>query len=295
MSLKSMTGFARSDGHHGLHSWHWEARAVNGRGLDVRLRMPAGYESIEQGVRDACKKRLARGNCSLTLSVQRDSGQSAARLNEDTFQQVVQAAEQARELADAAPATLDGLLSMRGVIEFTEAEEDETELKARLDAVLSDFDTVLDSLIEARITEGEHLTKEIAGQVDEIERLVAIIEKSSAREPDAIKKRLSEQIANLLGEAPQLDEQRLHQEAMLLAAKADVEEELARLKAHVAAARELLEKTEPVGRKFDFLTQEFNREANTVCSKSNASDITTAGLELKAVIDRIREQVQNIE
>ena len=178
---------------------------------------------------------------------------------------------------------------------ITEADEDESELKARLDAILSDFDSVLDRLVEARITEGEHLTKEIAGHVDEVERLVAIIEKSPAREPDAIKKRLSEQITQLLGEAPQLDEQRLHQEAVLQAAKADVEEELARLKAHVAAARKLLEKTEPVGRKFDFLTQEFNREANTICSKSNASDITTAGLELKAVIDRIREQVQNIE
>lgn len=295
MPLKSMTGFARSDGRHGLHSWHWEARAVNGRGLDVRLRLPAGYEPIEQGVRDACKKRLARGNCSLTLSMQRDTGQSAARLNEETFQQVVQAVEQARGLVDAAPPTLDGLLSMRGVIEFTEADEDESELKARLDAILSDFDSVLDNLVEARITEGEHLTKEIVGHVDEVERLVAIIEKSPAREPDVIKKKLGEQIAHLLAEAPQLDEQRLHQEAVLLAAKADVEEELARLKAHVASARELLEKAEPVGRKFDFLTQEFNREANTICSKSNASDITTAGLELKAVIDRIREQVQNIE
>lgn len=295
MALKSMTGFARSDGRHGLHSWHWEARAVNGRGLDVRLRMPAGYEPIEQAVRDACKKRLARGNCSLTLSVQRDSGQTAARLNEDIFKQVVEAAEQARALVDAAPPTLDGLLSMRGVIEFTEAEEDESEQKAKLDAVLADFSSVLDSLIEARITEGEHLAKEISGQVDDVENLIGKIEKSPSREPDAIRKRLEEQIAQLLGEASQLDEQRLHQEAVLMAAKADVEEELARLKAHVAAARDLLESAEPVGRKFDFLTQEFNREANTICSKSNAPDITTAGLALKAVIDRIREQVQNIE
>lgn len=295
MALKSMTGFARSDGRLALHSWHWEARAVNGRGLDVRLRLPAGYESIEQAVRDTCKKRLARGNCSLTLSVQRDTGQTAARLNEDVFRQVVQAAEQARSLVDAAPSTLDGLLSMRGVIEFTETEEDESELKARLDAVLADFSSVLDSLIEARITEGEHLAKEISGQVDDVEKLVQTIEKSPSRTPDAIRKRLGEQIAQLLGETSQLDEQRLHQEAVLLAAKADVEEELARLKAHVAAARDLLESAEPVGRKFDFLTQEFNREANTICSKSNAPDITTAGLELKAVIDRIREQVQNIE
>jgi uncharacterized protein (TIGR00255 family) len=295
MSLKSMTGFARSDGRHGVHSWHWEARAVNGRGLDVRLRMPTGYETLEQPVREACKKRLARGNCSLTLSVQRDSGQTAARLNEDMFRQVVQAAEQAGTLIDAAPPTLDALLSMRGVIEYTEAEEDDSDLKNRLEAVLGDFSSLLDSLIDARETEGKHLTKEISGQVDEIENLVGTIEQSPARQPDVIAKRLQEQIAQLIGDAPQLDEQRLHQEAVLLSAKADVEEELARLKAHVAAARDLLGSAEPVGRKFDFLTQEFNREANTICSKANASDITKAGLELKAVIDRIREQVQNIE
>lgn len=295
MSLKSMTGFARSDGRHGVHSWHWEARAVNGRGLDVRLRMPTGYETLEQAVREACKKRLARGNCSLTLNVQRDTGQTAARLNEDMLRQVVQAAEQASTLVDAAPLTLDALLSMRGIIEFTEAEEDDTELKNRLEAVLGDFSSLLDGLIEARKTEGKHLTKEISGQVNEIESLVGTIEQSPSRQPDVIAKRLQDQITQLIGEAPQLDEQRLHQEAVLLSAKADVEEELARLKAHVAAARELLGSTEPVGRKFEFLTQEFNREANTICSKANAPDITTAGLELKAVIDRIREQVQNIE
>lgn len=295
MTLKSMTGFARSDGRHGPHSWHWEVRTVNGRGLDVRLRMPAGYDSIEQAVRDTCKKRLARGNCSLTLTVQRDSGETAARLNEDVFKQVVRAAEQAQGLVDAAPPTLDGLLSMRGVIEFTEAEEDESEQKARADAVLADFGHVVDNLIEARMAEGQHLAKEVSAQVDEVEGLVGTIEKSPSREPEAISKRLQEQITRLLGETSQLDEQRLHQEAVFLAAKADVEEELARLKAHVAAARDLLESTQPVGRKFDFLTQEFNREANTICSKSNAPDITTAGLALKAVIDRMREQVQNIE
>ncbi len=295
MTLKSMTGFARSDGSHGMHSWHWEARAVNGRGLDIRLRLPSGYESIEQAVRDTCKKRLARGNCSVTLTVRRDSGETAARLNEDVFRQVVQAAEKARALVDAEAPTLDGLLSMRGVIEFTEAEEDEAELKARQDAVLADFSNVLDFLIEARVAEGEHLSREISGQVDEVANLVAAIEKSPSRTSEAISKKLQEQIKQLLGETSQLDEQRLHQEAVLLAAKADVEEELARLNAHVSAARDLLISTEPVGRKFDFLTQEFNREANTICSKSNAPDITTAGLELKAIIDRIREQVQNIE
>ena len=290
-----MTGFARSDGRHSQHTWHWEVRTVNGRGLDVRLRMPPGYDSVEQAVRDACKKRLARGNCSLTLTVKRDSGETAARLNEDVFKQVIKAVEQARSMVDAAPPTLDGLLSMRGVIEFTEEEEDEDEKKARMEAVLADFGHVIDNLIEARSAEGEHLAREITGQVDEVEVLVGTIEKSPTREADAIRGRLQEQIERLLGETSKLDEQRLHQEAVLMAAKADVEEELARLRAHIAAARDLIASDQPVGRKFDFLTQEFNREANTICSKSNAPDITTAGLALKAVIDRMREQVQNIE
>jgi len=295
MALKSMTGFARCDGLHDRHSWHWEVRTVNGRGLDVRLRLPPGYDSIEQAVRDTCKKRLARGNCSLTLTVQRDSGETAAQLNEEVFKQVVQAAEKASALTAVAPATLDGLLSMRGVIEFKEAEENESERNARLEAVLADFGSVINQLIEAREAEGEHLAKEISGQVDEIEKLTGTIENSPSRESDAIRMRLQDQVNRLLEETTKLDEQRLHQEAALLAAKADVEEELARLKAHVAAARELLGSTQPVGRKFDFLTQEFNREANTICSKSDAPDITTAGLALKAVIDRMREQVQNIE
>ncbi len=290
-----MTGFARSDGRHDRHSWHWEMRSVNGRGLDVRLRLPPGYESIEQQVRNACKKQLARGNCSLTLTVQRDSGEMAAQLNEDVFKQVARAAEKARGLVDAAPVTLDGLLSMRGVIEFKESEENESERKTRLDAVLADFECVIVSLIEARAAEGQHLSKEVSGQVDEIEALVGKIENSPSRQSDVIKKRLQEHINRLLEETTKLDEQRLHQEAVLLAAKADIEEELARLRAHVAAARELLESSQPMGRKFDFLTQEFNREANTICSKSNAPDITTEGLALKAVIDRMREQVQNIE
>jgi len=232
-----MTGFARSDGRHDRHSWHWEVRTVNGRGLDVRLRLPPGYDSIEQAVRDACKKRLARGNCSLTLTVQRDSGETAARLNEDVFKQVVRAAEQARNLIDAVPPTLDGLLSMRGVIEFTEEEEDESEKKARLDAVLADFGSVIDRLIEARLAEGQHLAREISGQVDEIEELVGKIEKSPSREADAIRMRLQDQINRLLGETTKLDEQRLHQEAVLLAAKADIEEELARLRVTCLAAR----------------------------------------------------------
>ncbi len=295
MALKSMTGFARREGRLGHHSWQWEARTVNGRGLDVRLRMPPGYEAIEQTVRDACKKHLARGNCTLVLSVQRDSGESAARLNEELFKQVVQAAKRAREFVDAAAPTLDGLLSLRGVIETKEVEEDESAEKERMEAILSDLKDLLAQLVTARMAEGEHLGAAISSHIDEIEILAETIEHAPSRTPDAVNIRLRERIERLIGEASQLDEQRLHQEAVLLSAKADVKEEIDRLRAHNEAARELLQNDDPVGRRLEFLAQEFNREANTICSKSNDIDVTQAGLALKTAIDRMREQVQNIE
>lgn len=290
-----MTGFARGEGRLGSHSWQWEARTVNGRGLDVRLRMPPGYEAIEQAVREACKKRLSRGNCSLTLNVQRDSGETAAQLNEEMFKQLLQAAKRAGELADAAPPTLDGLLSLRGVIETTEVAEDESAEKARQQAILSDLEELLARVFTARMAEGEQVASSIATHLDEIEILVGTIENAPSRTPEAIVKRLHERLKALIGEAPQLDEQRLHQEAVLLAVKADVMEEIDRLKAHIIAARELLQSDEPAGRRLDFLAQEFNREANTICSKANDIDVTQAGLALKVSIDRMREQVQNIE
>ena len=295
MALKSMTGFARCEGRLGHHSWQWEARTVNGRGLDVRLRMPPGYEAIEQAVRDVCKKHLARGNCALVLSIQRDFGESAAQLNEELFTQVVKAAERAGELADAAPPTLDGLLSLRGVIETTELAEDGDEKKEREGAILTSLKDLLVQVVAARIAEGEHLASAISSHVDDIDKLVGAIEVAPSRTPEAINKRLQERIEKLIGEAPQLDDQRLYQEAVLLAAKADVKEELDRLTAHSKAARELLKDDEPVGRRLEFLAQEFNREANTICAKSNDIDVTQAGLALKTAIDRMREQVQNIE
>ena len=295
MPLNSMTGFGRSDGRHDQYSWAWEIRTVNGRGLEIRLRLPSGYDSLEQRVRELCKSHLTRGNCTIALSTQRDTSEVAARLNEDMFRQVAEAAEKAREIANVAPPTLDGLLSLRGVIEMVEEEESEAETKARLDAVLASFEAAVEAVQRARGEEGGHLADVIAALLSEIETLVEQIERAPARTPEAISNRLREQIAKLLEDGSSLDEQRLHQEAVLLAAKADVEEELARLKAHIAAARDLLVAAEPVGRRFEFLAQEFNREANTICSKSNDTEITQAGLALKAAIDRLREQVQNIE
>lgn len=293
--LKSMTGFARCDGARGPISWHWEVRAVNGRSLDVRLRLPAGFEALETRIRDACKAAFARGNVQVTLTVQRELGATHIRLNEEAFRQVAAAVARAHQLVEAAPPRLDGLLAIRGVLEAAEAEPDEAERAALSEAMMKDLEQALARMSDIRAAEGGRLGTAITGHIDEIERLVDIISTSPSRTPEAARIRLREQIRRLLDEAPRLDEQRLYQEAVLLAAKADVHEELDRLRAHIAAARDLMRSSEPVGRQFEFLAQEFNREANTICSKSNDIEISQAGLAMKGVVDKLREQVQNIE
>lgn len=291
--LKSMTGFARCEGALGPVGWNWEVRSVNGRGLDVRARLASGYEAIEPQVRDACKERIARGNIAITLSINRTAGGLELRLNEAALMQVAKAIERTRDLLEVGPPTADGLLAIRGVLEAADLAEEDA--PARMEAILRDLGVALDRLIEARGAEGARLAAVIAEHLDEIERLVRKAEASPARDPEAVQARLRESVARLMGEAPQLDETRLYQEAVLLAARADIREELDRLTAHLAAARDLLIDPEPVGRRFEFLAQEFNREANTVCSKAGNTDLLQIGLALKAVIDRLREQVQNIE
>lgn len=295
MTIKSMTGFGRNDGHDERYAWHWEMRCVNGRGLDVRTRLPQGYEELEIAVRDACKKRLGRGSCSVTLTVSKETSDVGLRLNEDVFKQVLRISEQASAMANSPMPGLDALLSMRGVVEAVEEEESDEVRSARFNAIMADFDAVLDGVIATREEEGRRLSLTLAKLLKDIAVEVEAIEKAPARTPESIAERLRQQLDRLFAEAPQMDEQRVFQEAALLAAKADIEEEVVRLKAHIAAAGELLSSDEPVGRKFDFLTQEFNREANTICSKSNDTNITQSGLALKAAIDRMREQVQNIE
>ncbi|GAB4230680.1 MAG: YicC family protein [Methyloligellaceae bacterium] len=290
-----MTGFARVDGAAANYSWHWEIRTVNGRGLDVRMRLAPGFESLEQEVRAICKEKLSRGNCSITLTVRAEAGTLAIQLNEELFEQVLSAARRASDLAESPMPDIDVLLTIKGVLETREAEADEAEMEAIRRQMLVDFAKAVDDVVAMRAEEGARLAQTLAQLVDDIEAVSARIAASPARTPEAISARLREQVARLLQEAPALDEQRLYQEAVLLATKADIHEELERLKAHVAAARDLLKSDEPIGRRLDFLTQEFNREANTICSKSNDTAVSQAGLELKAVIDQMREQVQNIE
>jgi uncharacterized protein (TIGR00255 family) len=295
MTLKSMTGFARADGVHGETTWHWEIRSVNGRNLELRLRLPSGFEALEIRARSLAQEKLARGNCTISLWVKRESGQAEIKLNETALRQTQVVAERARELTGLEPARLDTLLAVRGVVETVEGEESEEAQSALHHALIASLAAALDQLVNARTSEGERLQMVIEKQIAVIGELVERAASASARQPEAIATRIKEQIARLTDSGANLDPDRLHQEALLLAAKADIQEELDRLRAHVAAAKDLIKSGQPVGRKFEFLAQEFNREANTICSKASDLEISRAGLELKTVIDQLREQVQNIE
>jgi uncharacterized protein (TIGR00255 family) len=295
MTLKSMTGFARTDGVHKDASWHWETKSVNGRGLEIRLRLPAGFETIEIAARKLCQEKLARGNCALSLTVKRETGQTQIRLNEQVLAQALAVARQASAATGLKSACLDTLLAIRGVVEVVDGEADEAARAQLAEALLLGLAQALDELVVARKAEGARLEAVIAAELAAIENLVGRAAIMPARAPQAIATRLAEQVARLAETSAGLDEERLHQEAVMVAAKADIKEELDRLTAHVAAAKDLLASRQPVGRKLEFLAQELNREANTICSKAGDVETSRIGLELKSVVDQLREQVQNIE
>ncbi len=296
MAMNSMTGFARSDGSDQDAAWHWELRSVNGRGLDIRLRLSAGYEALEPEIRAAAAKALFRGNCQLNLTVRRGNGNNGVmRINHQLLDQALAAMAVISERIETVRPSPESILAIKGVVEMAEPEPDEAETAGQRRAIMGSFTEALAGLAEMRRAEGAKLMQMLTGQLTEIEALTGAAENSPALQPEHIAARLKEQVSRLLGAGSEFDEARLHQEAALLAAKGDIREELDRLRAHVSAARKLLDLDEPVGRKLDFLTQEFNREANTLCSKSSDADLTGIGLKLKAVIDQMREQVQNIE
>lgn len=297
MPLASMTGFGRSEGAHLGLRWHWEVRSVNGRGLDVRLRLPPGLEAIEPRVREAVAKRVSRGSLNVTLNAAREQAAVNLVLNEAVLDRVLAALArvQAKTTVAFDKPRPEAVLALRGVLEATDDAESEAVVEARATAMLASLEQALAGLVAARRAEGDRLAAVLSGQVDSIARLVVQVESAPARTPEAVRTRLREQVQRLLEAGAALDEGRLYQEAAFIATRADIEEELKRLAAHVAAARELIAAKEPVGRRFEFLVQELNREANTLCSKSSDIEITRAGLELKTVIDQMREQVQNIE
>ena len=296
MPLTSMTGFGRSDGSVGATDWVWEIRSVNGRGLDVRLRLPPGLDQLEPKLREVAQKRFSRGSINATLTTRQTGQVQSLKLNEAVLEDLLRAVEIVRTRVGGAMPSAESLLGQRGLIEPAEATEDEAAQAKRNVALIAGFERALEGTVQARAAEGARLAQVIDEQVATVERLVAAVAASPARGVEAVSARLREQVQRLLeASGHALDPARLHQEAALLATRIDVEEELKRLTSHIVAARELMAAKEPAGRKFDFLTQEFNREANTLCSKANDPEITRAGLELKAVIDQMREQVQNIE
>lgn len=293
-----MTGFARREGGDARVTWSWEIKSVNGRSLDVRCRVPSGHERLEAAARAAVPKACARGNVSIALSVGRGDVAPGLRVNRDLLDQVIALAgelETSLGSGRVAPPRLDGLLAIRGVLETANEDEPAEETAAREAAMQGDLEAALDDLVAARRGEGTHLKAAVEAHLTTVETLTAAAAACAATQPDALRERLKTQVEALLDSVPALSEDRLAQEAALLIARGDVREELDRLGAHVAAARALLAEGGTVGRRLDFLCQEFNREANTLCSKSSDVGLTRIGLDLKSAIEQLREQVQNIE
>lgn len=289
--IASMTGFARAAGTSGAVQWAWEVRSVNGRGLDVRVRVPAGFEAVGETARTALQKTLSRGQIQLSLNLTRSERAPKVRINEALLASLAQAVARVPRPEGVAPATMDGLLSVRGVVE---AEEETAPEADSLNRDLTDgVVRLVADLVEARRAEGRQLEEIVSGQVARIGALTQAAEDEPSRQPEAVRARLNATVESL--SQTSLDPERLHQEAVLLAAKADVREELDRLRAHGSAARDLLAAGGPIGRRLDFLAQEFGREANTLCAKAGEIGLSRIGLDLKAVVEQFREQVQNIE
>jgi uncharacterized protein (TIGR00255 family) len=295
MALSSMTGFARTHGASGPYTFEWELKSVNAKGFDLRLRLPQGWDELEAFARKRAGEMLARGTVYANLNVKRTSAASTVRINEEVLASIVKVAGALAGKLDAVAPSIDGLLAIKGVIEIVEPESDEAEDKVARDAAAAAFDQALRDLVDMRRREGVSLGQILSQRIDEIERLASKAEAAPGRKPDAVKARLAEQVAALLEASDRFDQDRLNQEALLIASKADIREELDRIASHVSQAREMIARGGPAGRRLDFLAQEFHREVNTCCSKSNDIELTNTGLELKSVVEQFREQVQNLE
>ena len=290
-----MTGFSRANGIHDGSSWAWEIRSVNGKGLDVRLRLPQGFEHLEIAVRKACGAHLNRGNLQVSLSLRGQGRTPLPTVNTEALKSVLAAVSSIENTADVRKSSAAQILALRGVTEILEPEMDQAETEALDKALLVGLDEALKAMQNHRTAEGKELASVLLSQISQIESLTETAKTDPATNIETIRQRYAEQIASMQSQSGNLDQDRLHQEAAILATKADIREELDRLNAHTIAARDLIEKGSPVGRKLEFMAQEFNREANTLCSKANALSITETGLELKVVIDQFREQVLNVE
>jgi uncharacterized protein (TIGR00255 family) len=293
VNVSSMTGFARAEGDRLGIAWVWELKSVNGKSLDLRLKLAPGFDTIEPQLRAALAGRFRRGNFSASLMVTR-TAPAAVRVNRETLAQLVSLMNELAGEIEAAPPRVDGLLALRGVVEMVE-DEPEAVLEERRYAVLDSWEFALDRLTEARAGEGARLGVVLQSQLSELDGLVEAASECAAAQPAAIRQRLLTALAGLSDLVPGMPDERVAQEMALLIARADIREELDRLRAHIEQAADLLRQEEAVGRRLDFLCQELNREANTLCSKSADIELTRVGLSLKAAIEQFREQVQNIE
>lgn len=290
-----MTGFARAEGESEGLLWAWEFKSVNSKALDLRFRLPPGFDSLEIQVRTLVNERLKRGAVGASLSVTRTAGATGLRVNRTALAEVLALARELSKSGEIAPPSIDGLLALRGIIESGDDVFDTQTRDRQAAAVVAGCRDALDSLALMRCAEGKRLAEVLLARLDEIESLTAEAARSAAAQPEAIRTRLTNQIAALKDLVPSIADERLAQEAALIVARGDVCEELDRLNAHIAAARDMVAEGGPIGRRLDFLCQEFNREANTLCSKSADMELTRLGLALKAAVEQFREQVQNIE
>jgi uncharacterized protein (TIGR00255 family) len=295
MAIASMTGFAREAGVTGPYQWAWEIKTVNGRGLEARVRTPSGLDAVGEEARSQFLKAFSRGQGQITLNLTKAQTTPKVRVNREVLESLVAAVGALRLPETVQPASIDGLLAVRGVVEIEDEAADPSHDAALTGSLRAAIGRLLEALKAARRSEGEALATVLRQQLDLITRLVDEADAAPARQPAAVRARLEAQLAELLDGRASLDPARLHQEAVLIAARADIREELDRLRAHVEAARGLLSDGGAVGRRLDFLAQEFGREANTLCAKANDVSLSRIGLELKAVIEQFREQVQNVE
>ena len=296
MALSSMTGFARGQGHIGAYAWSWEIKSVNAKGLDIRFRLPPGWDAVEVAARKRASEALARGTVYANLTVERKGVAPTVKINEPVLTAVLATLDSLDDrIVGAARPSLDGILALKGVMEIAEQDESADERRAAEAAIIGGFDKLLTDLVTMRREEGATLGRLLSARLDEIAGLAARAEEAPGRTAEAIKARLAEQVATLLSASQRFDSDRLHQEAILLATKADIREELDRLASHGAQVRKMLEDGGPVGRRLDFLAQELNRESNTLTAKANDVELTNIGIQLKSVVEQFREQVQNLE
>ncbi len=295
MSLNSMTGFARGSAAHCGYSWSWELKSVNAKGLDVRSRVPSFLDGLDIEIKKLISKSLARGTVFVNLSIEREGVSSAVSIDEALLENLIEVAAKYSDRDGIAPASIDGLFSIKGVLDFSIKALDEKEKIDLNTALIKHLAEVVSLLCDARSSEGQRMQDILLANTTEMLSLVNSAEKCAAVRIEAVRDRYKANVERLLQDDQVIDQDRLEQEIAILAVKADITEEIDRLKSHITDAHEIMAGRGAVGRRLDFLSQEFNREANTLCSKSNDKDLTRIGLAMKVLIDQFREQVQNIE